>query len=208
MSSVTFQSLPEDCDLLKHARTEPEMAENLQFLHKLAGPVLEKTDPDPNQWLHSEAERYFYETARNLFAAQPDFEKRFLYIDGLRWEAIIYLLSEDRRHGGQKNAGSPIARAIFGSEPLNPEAFRDIDIQSGYLSPSQVMQINTFLAHVTVDHLFVNFDPQLMHQQQVALIYPHTEFKFIWYEFVQIQTFYQAATIRKDVVVTFIDYSR
>ncbi len=62
------------------------------------------------------------------------------------------------------------------------------------------------LSTVVIDHIYLNYDPERMHQENVALVYPHTEFKFIWDEFVEIQRFYQEAAIHQNAVITFIEY--
>src|SRR5258706_3169040 len=131
MSSVTFQAIPENCELLKQARTNRDIAEYLYFLYTLSGPVVENTETDPKQWKHTDAERYFYQAARELFTAEPGLEKRFLYVDGLRWDAIIYLLSDERRNESELYKKSRIYQAFFGSELLNSAAFRTEPTHAG-----------------------------------------------------------------------------
>jgi hypothetical protein len=197
---VRFQAIPEDCELLKRARQDRELAELTQFFDGTDTPLYETRTKS--------VEIYFINAVKELFTQRPGLVDRYLYAGGRKFDQIIYLLSPAARTEDSKSDHSLIKKAIMGSERLHPEAQATQGRPIGFVPASNVQIIAEFLNSVTFEQFHKHYDPVKMFEMGVYKMHPNDDeeqFKYIWAEFEDIRNIYQAAATHGEAMITVID---
>jgi len=78
---MKYQAMPEECDLLKRSRQEPEFANPLEFFSSIAREGAKSADA---VW------QDFSTAAQQTIQQYPGLETRYLFW-GRRWDAVYYL---------------------------------------------------------------------------------------------------------------------
>src|ERR1700753_2114848 len=113
---ATFQAMPENCELFIAARQDRDIAELMQFFETYASQEnLLRFKEDPKRL-------EFHTKARKVVSDSPGLLKRYFYAGSRTFDAIVYLLSPIRRSVTHQKDTSLIYQAIYGQEPLHPEA--------------------------------------------------------------------------------------
>ena len=200
---LRLQAIPGDCELLRKARHDREVAQEMEFFYAWARGI-HRTGWKPETPL----EIYFFEAVQELIRERPGLIQRYFY-DGPRgWEAIIYLLSPESRAGNSKGDNSLVNRAIKGSEPLHPEAYATQGRPIGFVPVQDVRAIADHFDMVTIEQLHKYYNPGTMAEIGVYKMWPdsdETRFQDIWAEFVEIKNLYREAATHNECVITVID---
>jgi hypothetical protein len=197
-----FQAMPENCDLFIAARQEREIAEALQFFHRLA--FAYKT-PHP-MWDAKWQEAYGL--AQKLGAEKPDLINRYFYAGGRTFDAIVYLLSPVRRNLNLKEEDSLIYQAVYGQELLHPKAHASQGWPIGLVTAAGVVQIAEYLSTIREEMLIEYYHPKHMYEAgayKMDSAARDGRFAVIWDEFVGMREVYLAAAYNGEAVITVID---
>jgi hypothetical protein len=200
---LRLQAIPEDCELLIKARRDREVAEQMEFFNAWALEI-HRSGWKPETPL----EIYFFDAVQELIRQRPSLIQRYFY-DGPRgWDALIYLLSPERRARNSKGDNSLVNKAIKGSEPLHPEANATQGWPIGFVPIQDVRAIADFFDAVTFEQLHEHYDPKVMLANNVYKSRPDDDeirFQHIWDEFVEIKNLYREAADHNEAVITVID---
>lgn len=192
-----FQAIPEDCELLKHAREDREIAEMMQFFDMFA-----KDEGHPETPL----ETYFDQSVKELIQLHPGLDKRYFYAGSRTYDAIVYLLSPQRRQEETfESDQSHIKKAIWGSEHLHPEAHATQGIPIGFVPTKEVKVIADFLDSVTYELLHEHYHPAKMRVYKMRPDDGESRFQVIWAEFEGMRNVYREATAHNEAMITVID---
>jgi hypothetical protein len=200
-AAATFQTIPEDSELLARARVDGEVAHWMQFFHSFARGSTPEEPPTPVQAEVANA-------VQALVRTHPGLAQRYFYAGSRTWEAIVYLLSPDYRSGHGDNDQSLIHQAIFGSERLHPDATTVQGEPIGFVPVAKVRGIAAYLDTVNYDRLHEHYSP---HGMANFGIYGMEEtdddarFDVIWYEFVGMRDVYREAAELGEAVIVVID---
>jgi hypothetical protein len=199
---ASFQAMPENCDLFITARQDRETAEALQFFHQFA---FEYKTPHP-RWDAKWTE--IHRMARKLGAEKPDLINRYFYAGSRTFDAIVYLLSPIRRSVTRHKDTSLIYQAIYGQEPLYPEAHASQGRPIGIVPAAGVLPIAEYLEQISMEVLHQHYNPQHMSDVAVYKMHPNNDegrFQNIWDEFVGMRNLYRAAAEHNEAVIVIID---
>jgi Domain of unknown function (DUF1877) len=187
-----YQAMPEG-KFLERARFEVEFAECIQFLH------------DP-KWLMSGDEPWRV-AARDLVGQRPGLVDRYFYAGSRQFDAIHFLLSQDRRvpPAGRTISDDPhpSAKAIYGIERLNPTAGTTQGFPFGLVSAASVPKIVRYLAGITESDLGKYFDAKQM--SDAAVYKASSSLPRIWDELQGMKVVYEAAARHGEAMVTMRD---
>ena len=203
---ASFQAIPEDCELLARARRDLGVAELMQFFHNWAVEEYKgrRFDNDPN-WL------FVFTAAQGLIRKYPGLGQRYYCAWGRKFDAILYLLSPERRAHKTRHSydGSLIDKAITGCEPLHPMAKAVQGQTIRFVPASDVRLIADYLDGITFEQLCEHYDPDKMEE---ALVYKIIQIRtredalrLIWEEFTGMRDLYRAAADHNEAVITVID---
>lgn len=198
---ASFQAIPEDCELLKQACQDREIAEHMQFFEQ----YVRREFPHP---LYQQNTLEFIDAAKALAQAHPGLVERYFYAGARTWDCIIYLLSPERRAGNFKNDRSLINKAIRGTELLHPDAHAVQGIPIGFVPVTEVHAIADFLDNVTKEQLHEFYDPSRMYEMAVYKIHASDDerrFNTIWSEFCGMRDVYRQAALHNEAMITVID---
>jgi hypothetical protein len=193
-----FQAIPEDCELLKLARKEYDIAEMMEHFDQYANP--EK--PHPRLSPESEA---FSNLVQPLAKKYPDLYQRYFYAAGRNWDTILYLLSPARRIGNHENDQSLIRQAIKGSELLHPDARATQGHPIGFVPTQNVYIVANYLDSVTYEELHEHFNPAAMAQKVYKAHTTESGFQYVWEEFTGMRHIYRAAANHNEAMIVVID---
>jgi hypothetical protein len=184
-----YQAIPEDCDLLKRARRDREIAEQLQFFDDYATGEWVITAPDM-------LDHFLVHACEELARKHTGLTDRYFYAGSRMFDAIVYLLSPVRRHEAPDPDESLIYKAVYGSERLHPEARAGQGYPIGFVPSHTVRIIADYLEVVTREQLHEHYEPHLMREQGVYKVFEHHDerkFQAIWEEFEGMRRVYRAA---------------
>lgn len=198
-----FQAIPEDCELLAHARTDLEVAELMEFFNSYA------VDRHRPGWHpQTTAEIYFVSAVKELIQNDPGLVQRYLYAGGRNYDKIVYLLSAERRARHHNSDDSLVHTSIYGSERLHPEATATQGRPIGLVTAQDVSRIADFFDIVTFEQLHQYYDPPRMVQAGVykmSLDENDELFKCVWSEFGDMRNLYREASRHNEAVVVVLD---
>ncbi len=193
---MTYQAMPE-CPLLQRSRQDPELGSLLEFFSSIERGAITSEQP----WLS------FAEAAQQTIQQHPGLETRCLAW-GRRWDALYYLLSENRRQDQPQPEPSPdlslIEKAIFGGTILHPQVKTTIGFRISYTLPDDVGAIADCLTGITPVLLHQHFDPPAMRQHSVYKIRgdeDENELTWIQQDFEKLKTFYQHVAVQNEGVL-------
>jgi hypothetical protein len=203
-SEASFRAIPENSELLKRARQDREIAELMKCFNMYV------TSELPPLYKPSPPEEYFASAVQDLIRAYPGLEQRNFYAGTRTYDAVIYLLSHARRSKAWliEDDQSLIKKAIWGIEPLYPEAPAGQGIPIGFIPTRDAKNMSLFLDQVTKAELYEHYDPAKMHETGVHKMGPDADeerFEDIWDEFVGMRNVYRAAAYHHEAVITVID---
>jgi hypothetical protein len=196
-----FQAIPEDCELLKYARHEYDIAEMMEFF---------------NHYANKETRREFFpsqiapfvEYVDALVSTNPTLPERYFYAGGRNWDKILYLLSPARRAGEYTNDQSLIYKALKGCERLHPDANATQGHPIGFVPARDVLLIATYLDSVTYDQLHEHYSPILMVEMSVYKMHETADdknFPPIWEEFTGMRDIYRSTANHNEAMIVVID---
>jgi hypothetical protein len=195
-----FQAMPEDCDLIRTARQDREIAELTEFFQNIVKG--RDTQLSPDKWDE------FVVKAQKVLAERPGLGDRYFNKGARMFDAIVYLLSPFRRTGEYENDPTLIYQAIYGEEPLHPEAKATQGHPIGFVSARKVAVIADYLDQITPEMLREHYDPNQMAERGVYKIFRHDgddRLKYIWGEVVGIRGVYRAAADHGEGMLAIID---
>lgn len=201
---MNYQVVPDNCSLLARSRQEDEFCRHLEFLQQNA--LLSQSELEDSAEFSDAAEYRslveFVEEARQLIRDYPGIEERNL--DHRKWDMLYYLLSPQRRNGGDKQAGEDwVEKAIFGDEVLSLGG-KNIGHTIYYLSPIEVYAIQDKLDRVDVDMLRTHWNPTAMRRAGVYKINGNESdeyFQYLQELFEQFKAFYASVFEDEGVLV-------
>jgi hypothetical protein len=198
--TMEYQALPEDCQLLRRARSEPALAEYLWLaptaFQRGGVPTPHRDEPRGYLDLHAEA--------KALLADRPDLQSANYTLD--RYWAVVWDLLPERRL--DDDAGAAWTElAVRGGEPIAEHADDPCGGPVRYLTPRQVRDVALNLAALRRDELLVRYDPAEMlgkvYKAQNAT--PGEEgFEEYWKLILGLRQFYEAAARAGDLVLAIL----
>jgi hypothetical protein len=202
-TEVRLQAVPEKCELLKRARTDPQIAELMASFNRFALGIHHP------KWKPSEPEEiYFDQAVHELTQVVPGLSSRFLNT-GRLYDAAIYLLSEKRRAGARLEKDDSLARvAIWGRELLYPRANGIGPYCCGFVPSQDVVAIAEYFESVSFEPFREYYDPAQMEKAGVYKIYSSDDqetLHWIWEEFISIRDFYREVARYHEAVVAVVD---
>jgi hypothetical protein len=155
---LVLQALPADCPLLERSRTDPEVAELLQFLPRA---LLRVSEGQPwRPWPPSEDEGRFLVELRRLLAADTGLPRRHLELQR-RWDMLCYLLSPRRRAGDFEPRDEGLT-AVRGMAPVGSEVRASQGVPLYWNPPEQVRLLTRWLAGLAQEELARHWNPGAM----------------------------------------------
>jgi hypothetical protein len=121
---ASFQAMPENCELMIAARQNREIAEQIQRIHNFM--------TDSVDWFFDPVDVELYYRVQKILLEHPGLSDRYFYAGRRTFDAIVYLLSPQRRAGQYGDDSSLIRQAIYGTERLHPKHVRGRVIQSDW----------------------------------------------------------------------------
>jgi hypothetical protein len=155
---IEYQALPAACPLLEQAGRDPELGELLALLpgvlpQRAAGQTWRGTPLSP-------AEHLFQDEMDRLLAARPSVLPLRLWL-GRDWDALHYLLSDERR-AGRHDGSDPGTTAVRGAQRLGPHALAGQGLALRWTTPAEVDAVASWLYHVRPAQLALHYDPQAL----------------------------------------------
>ncbi|WP_310484184.1 DUF1877 family protein [Chamaesiphon sp. VAR_48_metabat_403] len=201
---INYQVIPDNCVLLARSRQVDEFCRHLEFFPQNA--LLSQSELEDSAEFCDEAEYRFLvefaQEARQLIRDYPGIEERNLC--HRKWDMLYYLLSPQRRNGGDKLAGEDWAeKAIFGDEVLSLGGEK-IGHPIHYLSPIEVYAIQDKLDRVDADMLGTHWNPVAMRRAGVYKINGNESdesFQYLLELFCQFKAFYASVSEDEGVLV-------
>lgn len=153
---------------------------------------------------------YVFRASQELIRAHPGLEHRYFHPATRYFDAILFLLSPERRWSDshQPTDKSLIAKAIHGCEPLCPGSKASQGNPMNFVPASDVAVIADYLDSVTYEQLQKECDYEWMMECYVYKIYgpiSEEQFGWIWEEFTGMRDLYRAAADHNEAVITYID---
>jgi hypothetical protein len=157
---IAYQALPADCPLLEKAGFDPELGELLALLpsalHQHAAGQAWRSEP------LTPAERLFQAEMDRLLAARPSVLPLRLGL-GQDWDALHYLLSDERR-ADRHDGTDPGTAAVRGARRLGPHALSGQGLALRWTPPADVDEVANWLYHLTPADLALYYDPQVLQE--------------------------------------------
>lgn len=199
-----YIAIPEDCELLVRARQDRDIAELTTFITWLGVENYQGRLPDHPNWL------YVFNMAQNLYREVPGLGHRYYKPKSRYFDAILYLLSPERRKADSHHFGdrSLIDKTVHGCEPLCPGAIAGQGEPLGFVPTIEVPAIADYLESVTTERLHEHYDPVKMVEARVYKMFREggeEAFHWIWEEFTGMRDLYRAAANHNEAVITCID---
>src|SRR5262245_51604270 len=133
-----YQAIPDDCIILKKAKSNPRYAEYLTGPGNLHG----GRTPGPDDEIYEE----FMADVDEMLRHHPDLVKRYYSVDRC-WDVLHFLLSEEGRQG--RDDGTDLGTiTIYGTTEASC-----LTDWPRYSSPAQVESVVVFLNHITEPEL-------------------------------------------------------
>jgi hypothetical protein len=202
-TEARFQAMPEDCELMRAARQDREIAELIEFFESYA-----TGDDDDFRRKNDPKFVEFMELVQQTVGDYPDLAERYFYAGARTYDAIVYLLSPARRAGQFQNTSDLIYQAMYGEERLHPTAIATQGHPIGLVKTDSVKVITDYLNQVTIEQFGEFYDAKRMYEQAVYKMHStDNEHRFlaIWEEFEGMRDVYRAAADHDEAVIAIID---
>ena len=184
--------------MLERARHDASFEQNLRHFASYAA----ETEAETNAQADDQSRLDFVREARLLCRERPDLAERRLYF-GRWWDAIHYLLSEDRRQRGENCDSDWVKRAVNGSSLLNSAPHSELY----YVPPEEVKDIRAKFEPISEENFSEHWNAPAMYKAGVYKIHADDgSYKLddIWEDFEKLREFYRdAATSGDGVLVWF-----
>jgi Domain of unknown function (DUF1877) len=199
----SYQALPEPCQLLEQARLDPKLGEMLQFTRYALGnskKFFANTSPIKGT---------FQRLLQDLVLRHPGIEKRN-YDAERRQDSLLYLLSEDRRHGrvDMTSAHDMGSKIVNGASALSEHLRGTQRLPLRYSSALEVQEMASYLEGIPLDDLRKVYDPVHMEVQAVYKFFSdraEQEWEFIGSIFEGLKAFYSKVAAYQEGILVVTD---
>lgn len=197
---LSLQAIPEDCELLKLANKDREIAEKLQFIEIAIDEI--------EQWLISDypATKLFAKMLLPILETKPRLQSRYFYGGRRCYDIIEYLLCEERRCNDQKHSEQCMIQiAIHGNTAVHPKAKTTQGISGIQLITTEVVpKVTEYMSQISYEQFKRHWNPTKMLECGVYKI-SAGKLQSSWEEFQGIYNLYQQAEKHNEAVIATID---
>lgn len=197
-----YQAMPDDCIILSRATQDQDFGNCLSFVPSaferrgiLSGPTAD--DPIVVE---------LYALVREMMDKYPEIEVRRTADYSRSWDALHYLLSQDRRHGNRD--GTDIGTlAILGGEQING-CYATQGLPIRFNTARRVAVIAAYLAQLTEEDLQQWYKPHGLEEQGVYKFVASDapeQWEQIWALFSRLRTFYRHVADHGEGVLVVLD---
>ncbi len=195
-----LQAIPENCELLDRAKSDPEFGDQLPHLPSW----YHRGSPSLPDYKDFPAERDFWEMAVELARRHPGLERRNAYLD--RWyDKLHFVLSAKRRGEAAESNDELWESAIKGEFVLADHITSCQGFPVRYVTAKQVTKIAVAVEHLQFSDLVVNIDCQRMDEMSVYKSCsddsPAEEAKFLSEYFTAFRDFYLDAAAHEEAAL-------
>lgn len=200
-TELKLQAIPEHSKILDIAKVDGEFDELLSFFSRTARTL--------ELFLGQEDDlsRLFVDHVKNIVQEHPDIGKRYFHGVGRKGDAIIYLLSENRRlRIPSKDTQDLITIASWGSEIISTNRAPQAS-SIGLVSTEYVHKIAKFMSNITIEQFQQFWDPEKMWEARVYKAdssWDRVTLEHCWEEYQQMNQFYQAVSQENEAVITML----
>jgi hypothetical protein len=199
---MSYQAIPEACDLIERARHEKGLGEMLCLV-----PLWFSNGVGPTRRSWPEAELLWRQLCE-LAGQYPGLAQRNCYL-GRCWDKLHYLLSANRRHEPGSEEDTLLDKAVRGAAEIAAHVRAPQGVPVMYVSPAEVELIGVVLEPMTTASLRVHYSPAKMEASGVYKFWAdradESEWRHIDDSFVTFQTFYLDAARHGEGVIVCLD---